>query len=137
MRAAVRAPMDSLMLTVEEPVVGVVVVRVGGELNRVAAPRLARLLDHQLDRCVAAHHPPGTVDRRAHLIVDLAGVRTFDAGGLSALRHAQYTADVADVGVHLTGLAARAGLLPGWAAEELAPFDGFPTTEDALTASLN
>lgn len=125
------------MLAVEEPVAGVVVVRVGGELNRLTAPRLARVLDHQLDRCVAAHHPPGTFDRRPHLIVDLAGVRSFAAGGLSVLRHAQYAADLADVGVHLTGLAARAGLLPGWAAEMLAPFDGFPTPEDALTASLN
>ncbi|MCW2718333.1 hypothetical protein [Pseudonocardia sp.] len=127
---------ESLILAVEEPVAGVVVVRVGGELNRGTAPRLARLLDGQLDHCVAVHDTPATIDRRAHLIVDLSGVRNF-AGGLSVLRQAQYTADLADVGVHLTGLVARAGLLPAWAAELMAQFNGFPTAEDALTAALD
>lgn len=131
-----RAPMESLTLAVEEPTLGVVVVRVAGELNRATAPRLARLLDVQLDRCVAAHHPQTTVDGRAHLIVDLAGVNNF-AGGLSVLLHAQHSADEADVSVHLTGLAARAGLLPGWAVHGLTSLHGFPTPEDALTAALN
>lgn len=127
--------MESLVLAVEEPSPGVVVVRVAGELNRATGPRLARLLDAQLDRCVAAHHPSTTVDGRAHLIVDLDGVRNF-TGGLPVLRHAQYTADEADVPMHLTGLAARADLLPGWAAAGLMPLSEFSTPEEALTAAL-
>ena len=130
------ALMESLTLSVEEPVAGVVVVRVGGELNRGPAPRLARLLDGQLDHCVGLHHPPATTDHRPHLIVDLAGVRNF-AGGLSVVRHAQHTAELADIGVHLTGLDGRAGLLPGWAAEFMTELGAFPSTEDALTAALN
>jgi hypothetical protein len=128
--------MESLTLSVEEPVAGVVVVRVGGELNRGTAPRLARLLDEQLDHCVGVHQPPATTDHRAHLIVDLAEVHNF-AGGLPVVRHAQHTGELADIAVHLTGLDSRVGLLPGWAAEFATQFGGYPTTEDALNAALN
>jgi anti-anti-sigma regulatory factor len=129
-----RGAAESLTLAVEDAASGVVVVRVAGDLNRMSAPRLARLLDGQLDRCVAAARrgPHATADGRPHLIVDLGGVRYFDVGGLPALRHAQYTADQADIGLYLTGLSARAGLLPDWAAGLTARFDGFPTLEDAL-----
>lgn len=120
---------EPLVLAVEQPADGVIVVRVAGELNRMTAPRLARLLDGQLDRCLAAAR---RTDTRAHLIVDLGNVGHFGEGGLLILRHAQYTATEADVGLHLTGLTARAGQLPGWAGDLLARFDGFPTLEDAV-----
>ncbi len=125
---------ETLMLAVENPAPGITVVRVGGDLDRVTAPRLARLLDVQLDRCldVARGSTPVTADGRVHLVVDLGAVRSFGAGGLMVLRHVQYTADQADIGLCLTGLTARAGLLPGWAAELVAGFPGLPTLEDAL-----
>ncbi len=125
---------EALVLAVEDPAAGVTVVRVAGDLDRLTAPRLARLLDVQLDRClgVARRGTAATPDGRAHLIVDLGAVRHFGAGGLPVLRHAQYTADEADIGLYLTGLTARAGLLPGWAAELVAGFPSLPTLEDAL-----
>jgi hypothetical protein len=129
-----RSIMEPLMLAVENPATGVVVVRVAGHLDRSTAPRLARLLDVQLDRCleVSRRGTVRTADGRPHLIVDLGGIRHFGAGGLLVLRHAQYTADQADIGLLLTGLTARAGLLPGWAAELVAGFPGLPTLEDAM-----
>ena len=127
-----------LMLAVEDPARGVVVVRISGDLDRRTAPRLARLLDGQLDRCleVARSGTAATADGRACLIVDLAGVGTFGAGGLLVMRHAQYTADQADIGLFLTGLTARPGPLPGWAAELVAGFPGLPTAEDAVAHLL-
>ncbi len=126
--------MKPLVLTVENPAAGVVVVRVAGDLHRSTAPRLARLLDSQLGRCLEASRrdTARTADGRPYLIIDLAGVRNFGAGSLLVLRHAQYTADQADIGLVLTGLSARAGLLPGWAAELAAAFPGHPTVEDAV-----
>jgi anti-anti-sigma regulatory factor len=126
--------MKPLVLAVENPAACVVVVRVAGDLDRSTAPRLARLLDAQLDRCleVSRGGTARTADGRPYLIIDLGGVRTFGAGGLLVLRHAQYTADQADIGLLLTGLTARAGLLPGWAAELAQAFPGLPTTEDAV-----
>jgi anti-anti-sigma regulatory factor len=128
------AIMEPLMLAVENPAAGVVVVRVAGDLDRSTAPRLARLLDAQLDRCleVGRGGTARTADGRPYLIVDLGGIRYFGPGGLLVLRHAQYTADQADIGLVLTGLTARAGLLPAWAAELVAGFPGLPTAEDAV-----
>lgn len=105
---------EPLTLAVEDPATGVVVVRVAGDLDRVTAPRLARLLDIQLDRCleVARSGRAATADRSACLIVDLAGIRHFGAGGLPVLRHAQYTADQADIGLYLTGLTHGSGCSP-------------------------
>jgi anti-anti-sigma regulatory factor len=124
--------MKPLTLAVEDPAAGVIVVRVAGDLDRSTAPRLARLLDAQLDRCLEASRggTARTADGRPHLIIDLGGVRNFGAGGLLVLRHAQYTADQADLGLALTGLTARAR--PGWAAELVAGFPGLPTAEDAV-----
>lgn len=126
--------MQSLVLAVENPGAGVVVVRVSGDLHRSTAPRLARLLDAQLARClvVSRNGTARTANGRPCLIIDLGGVRNFGAGGLPVLRHAQYTADQADIGLYLTGLSARAGPLPGWATELVAAFPGQPTAEDAL-----
>jgi anti-anti-sigma factor len=118
-------PEEAIALAVEAPAVGIVVVRVAGTLDRLTAPRLLRLLDNQL------HHGAG---RRAHLVVDLAEVRHFGSGGLEALRHARYAAEQTGVALHLTGLTARAGLLPGWATELIPEFDTFPVLEQALAA---
>lgn len=130
--------MQRLRLGAEDAVPGAVVVRVAGELNRATAPRLARLLDSRLDHLLelARTDRVDTVDRRLHLIVDLAEVGTYGAGGLSVLRHAQYTAAQADIELHLTGLQAQAGLVPGWAAGLLDRPGGVPSTADALAAAL-
>lgn len=117
---------DPLTLSVEDPTATTTVVRVAGDLNRASAPRLARLVDTRLDRCVETG--------RSHLIVDLACVRTFGQGGLHVLRHAQFTGAQAGVVVHLTGVADRAELLPAWVPEIVARFDSFPTVEAAISA---
>jgi hypothetical protein len=102
------------------------VVRLAGELNRASAPRLARLVDTCLDRCVETG--------RSHVIVDLACVRSFGHGGLHMLRHAQFAGAEAGVVLHLTGVADRAALLPTWVPELVARFDSFRTLEDATAA---
>jgi hypothetical protein len=108
-------PMQRLRLGAEDAVPGAVVVRVAGELNRATAPRLARLLDSRLDHLLelARTDRVDTVDRRLHLIVDLAEVGTYGAGGLSVLRHAQYTAAQADPGGACAGLGRRPAR-PSW-----------------------
>lgn len=117
---------EPLALAVENPTATITVVRVAGDLNRASAPRLARLVDARLDRCVETG--------RSHLVVDLACVRNFGPGGLHVLRHAQFAGAQAGVVVHLTGLADRAGLLPRWVPEIVARFDSFPTVEAAVSA---
>ncbi len=115
-----------LTLSVEDPTPTITVIRVAGDLNRASAPRLARLTDSRLDRCVETG--------RSHLIVDLACIRTFGPGSLHVLRHAQLAGAQAGVVVHLTGLAGRAGLLPSWVPDVVARFDNFSTVEAAVSA---
>jgi len=104
---------EPLTLAVEDPTPTITVVRVAGDLCRAYAPRLARLVDACLDRCIGAG--------RTHLVVDLACVRHFG--------HAD-----AGVVLHLTGVADRAELVPSWVPELVARFDSFPTLEEAVAA---
>lgn len=117
---------DPLILAVEDPTPTATVVRVAGDLSRATAPRLARLVDTVLDRCVETG--------RSHVIVDLSCVRSFGHGGLHVLRHAQLAGADTGLIVHLTGIADRAELLPAWVPPLVARFDSFPTLEDAVDA---
>jgi anti-anti-sigma regulatory factor len=121
-----------LELSVEHPAERVSVVYATGVLDRLTTPRLARLLDAQLNWCLARSRESG--DQPAHLVIDLDGVGVFGSGGLSVLRHAHHTAREAGVGLALTGLSARAGLLPGWAGAAVSAFDGFSTVQAAVEA---
>jgi anti-anti-sigma factor len=116
---------------VEAPAAGIVVVRVGGELDRATAPRLARLLDNQIASFPPAPRDPG---RSIHLVIDVAHVRCFGVGGLEVLRHARHTCELAEVQLHLAGLSSREAMLPLRVAEFLPLFSTFPTLEHALHA---
>jgi anti-anti-sigma regulatory factor len=131
-----RLPEETLALAVENPAEGIVAVRVAGQMNRLTVPRLLRLLDSLIHRITGRLSAPElpTCDGRAHLIVDLAGVGHFGSGGLDALRHPRHSAEQAGVRLHVTGLGARAGLLPLWVAEQIMEFDALPTLEDAVAA---
>lgn len=117
---------EPLTLAVEDPTPTITVVRVAGDLCRASAPRLARLVDARLDRCIDSG--------RSHLVIDLACVRHFGYGGLHVLRHAQLAGSDAGVVLHLTGVADRAELLPTWVPELVSRFDRFPTLENAVSA---
>jgi hypothetical protein len=132
-----RLPEQALALAVENPAQGIVAVRVAGQMNRLTVPRLLRLLDSLIHRNIGAVTTPSTpglptCDGRPHLIIDLAGVSHFGTGGLDALRHPRHAAEQAGVRLHVTGLSARAGLLPLWVAEQLLQFNALPTLEDAV-----
>ena len=121
-----------LALSVEHPTGRTSVVYVCGVLDRSTTPRLARLLDAQLDWCLARSREAG--DEEAHLIVDLGGVSVFGADGIAVLRSAHHLAAEARVVMAMTGLSARAGLLPGRADTALSRFDDFPDVRAALAA---
>lgn len=116
---------DALQMAVAAPQEGIRVVWVAGDLDEDAAPRLVRLTDTLVRRLGADGGP-------AHLVLDLACVRHFGVGGVEALRHVEYGAVTAGVGLHLTGVAARAMLLPLRVAGLLTGFSTFGTVDDAL-----
>lgn len=106
-----RARMDA---AVDVPGPGLTRVRLTGVLDRGCAPRLARLLDEQLDHCLEQSRPN-------RLIIDLSELDTVCLDGLHALRHAQLTGRDADVTVDVIGLSIPIGELPDWAARMVQP----------------
>lgn len=123
---------ETFQLTVEVAGCGIIVVRVVGELDQTTAPRLARLLDHQLTSLAAAAPPPPATGGATHLVVDLAGIRSFGTGGLDILCHTRQVGQQAGVRLHLTGLAAHEAMLPLRIAALLPQFSTFATLEQAL-----
>lgn len=113
---------DRLVLAVERPVPGVVVLRVAGMLG--AGSRLPRLLE------TLTSGP----SRPRHIVVDLGDVCGYGAGGLDVLVHAEPVFRRLGIGVHVCGVAARAELLPLAVVGQLAAFSGFPTVERAVAA---
>jgi hypothetical protein len=91
----------STMLAVEAYAPGVRAVRVGGVLDAAVGPRLAALSQVQMSR--AADEEP---DRPAHLLLDLAGVRSVGSGGVEALIGVRDSAPPG-VHVHVTGASWR------------------------------
>jgi hypothetical protein len=90
------------MLAVQTPAPGVRVVRLGGVLDAAMGARLAALAQVQMSR--AADEEP---DGPAHLLLDLAGVRSVGPGGVEALIGVRDAARPQGVHVHVTGLSWR------------------------------
>ncbi|MFR9729858.1 STAS domain-containing protein [Saccharopolyspora sp. MS10] len=110
--AAVTAPHEhgpALRLSIQRPEPGVVIVRIGGDIDLATVPRLAELIQQRLTAAVL----------RA-VVLDLSDVTFFDSAGLEMLLHAQRRAEarrtplylVPGTGsvhrmIHLTGLTGR------------------------------
>lgn len=118
---------EGVALSVERPAPQVVVIRVAGEWDRVTAARLGTLIAHQL-RCGRAHAGARVRD----LIVDLAEIRCFGEVDLQVLERAHRRAAEADARLRVTGLSARAALLPEAVTAALAHLPTAPTVEHAL-----
>jgi hypothetical protein len=109
------------MLAVEAPVQGVRVVRVGGCLDAAVGRRLAALAGVQFRR--AADEEP---DGPAHLLIDLAAVRSVGPGGIEAVLELRDAGRAEGVQVHVTGLS-------GWQLPDLHyRVSCYPTVECAL-----
>ena len=113
-------------IAVEAPDEAVRLIRIAGDLDRSAAARLLRLVDAQLDLVAARHRSV------SHVLVDLECVRSFEPGGLDAVREARRTSAARGVRLHLVGCAGRSPLLPLRVCQVLAEFSTFPTVEIAL-----
>lgn len=113
-------------IAVEAPDEAVRLIRIAGDLDRAAAARLLRLVDAQLDLVAARHRSV------SHVLVDLECVRSFEPGGLDAVREARRTGAARGVRLHLVGCAGRSPLLPLRVCQVLAEFSTFPTVEIAL-----
>lgn len=95
-----------LQLCVERRSADRTLVRVAGRLDQDGGARLLRLLDGML-------HPPANRGRRPEIVMlDLGEVRSFDRGGLAALRHAGHSAGATGVTLQVIGLAGRSAPLP-------------------------
>jgi anti-anti-sigma regulatory factor len=134
-------PDDAVVLAVDSPANGIVVVHVAGRLDGRTTARVASLLDSLLRRFAAATGAmtlrPGASPQRPGregpaLIIDLAEVSHLSGRGLDGLRHAHELAGDVGVTLHLAGLTAEAGILAAWAAELLPGFSIFPVLDDAL-----
>lgn len=113
-------------MAVESVDVRVRLIRVAGNLDRSTAASLLRMVDAQLQLRATGHC------RFTDLLVDLENVRSFERGGLEAVRHARYSTGTRGVRIHLAGCAARFHLLPLRARQILGEFSTFPTVEIAL-----
>lgn len=109
-----------LQLAVTAPAVGVVVVRVTGEVDRLTAGEFADVLTRQL-----TEHPD-------HVVVDLEGVRFLGSAGLSVLIRAGVSAELTGTTLCLTGAVGRAVHRPLLVSGLLDVFDAYPTVDLAL-----
>jgi hypothetical protein len=118
---------EPMLRAVEFPGPGIRVLRLGGDLDASAAGRrLAGLAGTQLRRVAA-----DTADRPAHLLLDLASVRSLGPGGLDALVRIRDEGRAHGVRVHVTGLAARRPLVEG-TRDPRHHLSSYPTVECAL-----
>lgn len=120
---------ETMLLAIEAPARAVRVVRMAGDLDAAAGRRLAGLAEVQLGR-VAAEATDGS--RSAHLLLDLASVRSFSPSGTEALTSIHRRGRAHGVRVHLTGLSGRQLLLPGRVSSLLHCMSTYPTMECAL-----
>jgi hypothetical protein len=117
-----------LLMAVDNPVHGIRIIRLMGDLDATGAARLMRLIDAQAQlvrsgRCEIAH-----------LVLDLSPVSSFVADAMQTLRHVEYVCEQVGIRLHLAGFLDRSALLPSRVRQELIRFDVFPTTEVAVTA---
>ena len=121
------AGQELMLRAVDFPGPGIRVLHLGGDLDAPAAGRrLTALAGVQLLRVAedAADHP-------AHLLLDLASVRSLGPAGLDALVRIRDEGRAKGVQVHLTGLAARRPLLAG-TGDPRYHLSSYPTVECAL-----
>ncbi|MEJ8279969.1 sodium-independent anion transporter [Pseudonocardia spirodelae] len=111
-------------LAVETAGPGVRLVRVSGRLDRPGVEALARMLDAQA-RC---GRTPG------HVVVDLAGVSSFDGAAVERLGAVVARSRTEGVRLHLAGCGGRAELLPLRARQVLQRCSAFPSAEVAVRA---
>lgn len=117
-----------VVLAVEAPAAGLRLIRVAGDLDAAAVPRITALTEALLRR--VTEEPPSVEGR--HLLIDLSCVSSFAAGGPEALTRVRDRGAVMGVRVHLTGISARQRLLPGRVVNVLARISSYPTVECAL-----
>ncbi|MCW2719586.1 STAS domain-containing protein [Pseudonocardia sp.] len=122
------SPFTHLQLYVEKPATALRVITAAGRLDVAGAVRVVRLAEAQLDLAAAGH---GAL---THLVVDLSGVTSFEAGAVETLRHLRHGCATAGAQVHLAGCAGRLLLLPLRVRQVLTEFSTYPTLEVALAA---
>lgn len=113
-------------MAVEAPHAWARVIRFAGVLDRGGAASILRMVDAQLELHSARHC------RLTDLLLDLEHVRSFERGGLEAVRHARHSTARRSIRLHLVGCSARLHLLPLRARQLLCEFSTFPTLEIAL-----
>jgi anti-sigma B factor antagonist len=119
------APEHLLELTVQNPMVGICVATIEGELDALSAPLLDTRIQEQLTAAPT------------HLILDLQSVRFLGSNGLTSLLHARELAQTTGTQLHLAGMVTRvvARSLQVTGLVEL--FDTYATVNDALAALVD
>jgi anti-anti-sigma factor len=118
--------MRQVQVTVERPHERVVLIRVNGALDRVAAAALHRLVDAQAELVRHGRRKTTTA------LVDLDGVSTFDTAAFRELRHVRSRARRGGIDLCLTGCGGRVHLLPFAIQQALTEHRTFPTAEGAV-----
>jgi anti-anti-sigma factor len=88
--APTSAVLADLDVRVHTPIPEVVIVRVGGTVDRCTAPVLAQRVEKQLTRA-------------PHVVVDLGDVTAVDPRGLAGLRTLHHQATASGTEIHITG----------------------------------
>ena len=111
---------ESLRVAIDQPMPGVRVVRVAGELDLLTAPQLDSCLLSQIDA------------RGGHVVVDLSKVTFLAAVGLGSLVKAREVATCHHVELHLTGVDHRAVARPLEITELRPTFTIHPSAESVI-----
>jgi anti-anti-sigma regulatory factor len=113
-------------LAIEVPTPATYVIRVSGDLDRLSATRLLRLVDARLQLVALGQCPT------AHIVVDLTNVHDFHANALPALHHAHHAAGGRNVSLELVAAKALAQRLEAQKRQALSMYRSFPSVEAAL-----
>jgi hypothetical protein len=115
-------------LSIEVPTPATYVIRVSGDLDRLSATRLLRLVDARLQLVAQGQCPT------AHIIIDLTDVHDFYATAMPALHHAHHAAGGRGVSLELLGAKALAERLGAQERQALSMYRSFLSVEAALQA---
>lgn len=118
--SAGRLDAEALRVAIDQPIAGVRVVRVAGELDMQTAPQLHSCLLSQIDV------------RGRHVVVDLSKVTFLAAAGLESLVRAREAATCHHIKLHLTGVDHRAVTLPLEITGLLSTFSIHPLAESVI-----
>jgi ABC-type transporter Mla MlaB component len=113
-------------LAIEAPTPRTYVIRVSGDLDRLLATRLLRLVDARLQ--LVAQGQCAT----AHIVVDLIDVHDLCATAVPALHHAHHAAGGRGVSLELVGAKALAERLGAQERQALSMYRSYPSVEAAL-----